>query len=256
MAMVITSYTPETGPVTGGTECTVTGTGLDDCDVVLVGNNEATIVGTPTATTVVFRTPAAASASNADVVLVDTSTPADVKATDPFVYTAVSTAEPLKTTLASKFRLDVSANIDTDWSDMGDTDRKVRGITTIKNGMDYTTEDDSDIDTGIWGATLVTGLTASITGTVKRAKGVSSGVYDPGQEIIRHASDHPDTAEGLIKCRIYDRTGGPEAYEFFSLCQWSPQGGNKTGDKVDFTLNAQGERTTITNPVLADSSLT
>jgi hypothetical protein len=252
MTMVVTSYTPETGPVTGGTLCTVTGTGLSTCVAVLIGDNEAILVSAA-ATTVVFRTPHGDAVGNAGVHLFDGTNV--VTATDPFVYTAVSAAEQLVTTLANKFRLDASANVATTWADLGVTDRKVRGIVTIKPGLAYTTEDDSDIDSGIDGSDLVTGRKATVSGTVKRGKGVTSGNYDPGQEILRLAAEAAGTSAALIPIRWYDRTGGPEAYTAFALVEWSPQGGNKTADKVDFTLNIQGRRTVITNPVIADASL-
>ena len=58
MSMVITSYTPTTGPITGGTECTITGTGLDVVTSVLVGDNEAELVSVAgDGTSVVFITP-------------------------------------------------------------------------------------------------------------------------------------------------------------------------------------------------------
>lgn len=246
MAIVITSYTPTTGPETGGTLVDVTGTGLAAVDAVLLDGNPAEIVSV-SATHVIFRTPAG-TVGTADVTLADTAANNFAQAGVDFTYTAVAADEQLVTTLANKFRLDARVIGDTDWT-------KVRGITTIKPGLDYATEDDSDIDTGIDGATLVTGRTATVTCTVKRGKGVSSGNYDPGQEILREAADAAGTADGTIEIRWYDRTGGPEAYTAFALAQWSPQGGNKTGDKVDVTLPIQGRRTLIANPVIADSSL-
>jgi uncharacterized protein YodC (DUF2158 family) len=247
MAIIVTSYTPTTGPETGGTLVTFTGTGMGTVDAVLFDGAEAEIVGAPTATAVVVRTPPGATGT-ADVTVADTAANNFVQAGVDFTYTAVSAAEQLVTTLANKFRLDVR--------NVGDANfTKVRGITTIKPGLQYTTEDDSDIDSGIDGADLVTGRKADVTGTVKRGKGVTSNAYDPGQEIIRTAAENAGTVAGTIECRWFDRTGGPEAYTAFALAQWSPQGGNKTADKVDFTLNIQGRRTVIANPVIADSSL-
>lgn len=245
MTMVITSYTPETGPVTGGTQVTVTGTGLSTCVAVLVGANEATIIGTPSATTVVFQTPPGAAAGTAKVALYDGTVV--VEATDSFTYTAVSADEQLDSTLASKYRLDITADGGTTWT-------KVRGITTIKAGINYSSEDDSDIDSGVWTSTLNTGLGWQLTFTCKRGKGHTSGNYDPGQELVRAASDQLGTPS-TVQIRWYDRTGGPEAYTGFANVQWAPQGGNKTGDKVDVTLNGQGARTVIDNPVIEDPSL-
>ena len=249
MAIVITSYTPTTGPTTGGTLCTVTGTGLGTVDVVLVDGDSVPVVGTPTATEVKFRTPAHA-AGTGNVTLGDTAADDFAQAATDFTYTAGGADEQLVTTLANKFRLEVNTG-----TPEAPTWTKVRGITTIKPGLDYSTEDDSDIDTGIDGATLVTGRSASVTCTVKRGKGISTGNYDAGQEALREAADAAGTPEGTVQIRWFDRTGGPEAYTAFALSQWAPQGGNKTGDKVDVTLPIQGRRTVIANPVLADPAL-
>lgn len=246
MAFTITSYTPTTGPTTGGTLCTVTGTGLTVVDEVLVGGNLATIVGTPGATSMQFRTPAHA-AGDATVTLVDTDASETHNAGTQFTYAAV-TSESTFNTLAGKMALDVRVVGDTDWT-------RVRSVLTIKPEQTYSTEDDSDTDSGIDGTDFVNSRKGNITGTVKRTKGVLSGAYNAGQEIIRNAADNAGTPDGTIEARWYDRTGGPEAYEATAIAQWSPQGGNKTTDKVDFTLNIQGAKTTITNPVIADSSL-
>lgn len=249
MTIAITSFTPETGPVTGGTEVTVTGTGLGPTVAVLVGGNEATIVGTPSATTVVFVTPPGASASAFKVALYDGTNPS-VEATDSFTYTAVSAATELITTLAFKWRLDINSA-----SFASPTWVKMLGIKTIVPALAFSSEDDSDIDTGIDASTLITGRNASVTGTVRRAQIVDSTNYDPGQELVRLAAEAAGTQAGTIDIRWYDRTGGPEAYRAFALSQWSPKGGNKTADTADFTLSVQGKRTTITNPVLADPTL-
>lgn len=249
MALAITSYTPTTGPVTGGTQCTITGTELDTVDTVLVGSVAATIVGTPTGTTLVFRTPPGAAGTSLVTVVDNGSGGRVAVAGTSFTYTAVPANDTLVSTMASKFRLDCMTA-------PGISSRtKVRGITTIKPGVDASTEDDSDIDSGTWGADFVNGRKWSITGTVRRGLGVVSGVYDTGQEGLRLAADNVGTTSGLVVVQWYDRTGGPEAYQGTALVTWSPQGGNKTSDKVDFTLLGQGARTTITNPVIADPTL-
>ena len=252
MAIVITSYTPTTGPVTGGTECTVTGTGLDTVDVVLVGNRAAQIVGTPTATTVVFRAPAGAATGTADVILGDTSADEFVAAGTQFTYTAAAAADTLITQLAGSKCVDVNTGTyDTPvWT-------RIRGNTGWKLAPSYTSEDDSDTDSGEWDATLDTSIGWELTGTVKRGRGRVSGVFDPGQEAIRQASlvlgaDH------IVDVRYYDRAAtsvDDEAYRGFAKAQYVPQGGNKTGDKADVTLTGQGPLNKIPNPVIADPSL-
>lgn len=244
MVMAITSYTPTTGPQTGGTECTITGTGLDVVTAVMVGPNEAELVGEPTATEVVFITPPGA-VGTAKVAVLDTDAGASVDAATSFTYTAVSGAgEALISTLAGKFGVRVR--------DVGDPDfTVVRGLLSIKPGRDYSTEDDSDTDSAFDTSDFITARKNSFSGTLKRGKGAVTGNYDPGQEIMRVAEESVSAIEG----QVYDRTGGPEAWDFTAIVQWAPQGGNKTSDKVDFTLLVQGARIVITNPVIDDPSL-
>ena len=250
MAPVVTSYTPTTGTTAGGTQCTITGTGLDTVTVVLVGTAEATIVGTPTATTLVFRTPTSSSATSQKVTVIDTAAGTSAQAGTSFVYTLAPVDELLVTTLAKKFRVDV--NTGTSGSPVW---TKVRGITTLKPGLNTNTEDDSDYDSGDWSSTVKTQLGWLLDFTVKRGLGAISGAYDPGQQALWTAHDQTG-AGGTAQVRWYDRKGGPEAYTGYAQVQWSPQGGDtKTTDKVDVSLEGQGARTKITNPVIADPSL-
>jgi hypothetical protein len=249
MAPTITSFTPAGGPVTGGTEVTITGTGLDDVTVVLVGNDEAEIVGTPTATSLTFRTPAGP-AGNAAVAVYDGTEM--VAAGAQFAYAAVPADDVLVTQLAGRYALDVNTGTyDTP------TWLRVRGVTTIQRAMNYTNEDDSDTDSGAWDSTLDTSLGWTITGTCKRGRGKVSGAFDPGQEALRVAGDSLGAAH-VVDVRYYDRAAvsvDDEAKRGFATSQWAPQGGNKTGDKVNFTLTGQGALTDIDNPVIADPSL-
>lgn len=246
MVMAITSYTPTTGPVTGGTQCTITGTGLDVVDAVLVGNHDAELVSVAgDGLSVVFITPHGDAAAAVKVAVVDVGGDAIVEAATSFTYTAVTAdGEELVSTLAGKYGLRVR--------NVGDaTFTKVRGVLTIKPGRNYTTEDDSDTDSGFDGSDFITTRKNDFTGTVKRGKGVTTGNYDPGQEIMRVAEE----SVAPVEAQVYDRTGGPEAWQFTAMCQWAPQGGNKTSDKHDFTLLIQGARTVIANPVIADPTL-
>lgn len=250
MAITITSFTPATGPVTGGTEVTVTGTGLTTAEAVLVGDKQAEIVGTPTGTSLTFRTPAGDSAGANEVSISDGT--ALVVAGTQFTYTAVAANDVLVTQLAGRYAVDVNnGTYDTpDWV-------RVRGNTGWTLGINYTSEDDSDTDSGDWDATLDTSIGWTLTGGVKRGRGKISGSFDPGQEIIRRASyklgdDH------IVDVRYYDRAATSvedEAKRGFAKANWAPQGGNKTGDRVNITLTGQGELTDIDNPVIADPTL-
>lgn len=248
MAPVITSYTPTTGPISGGTLCTITGTGLATVTVVLVGNKQATIVGTPSATQLKFLTPSGAAVGTAVVSAFDVAGNTEGQGATPFTYAALTTGtETLVTTLAKKMRLDVT-------TDGGITYFKVRGIKTMKPVINPTTEDDTDFDSGNWGSDLKTLLKWQLDMDVKRGLGVVTGTYDPGQEVLRAASENMGVA-GVVQVRWFDRNGGPEAYTGFAQVTWSPNGGGAVGDVVSVSLLGQGTRTTIANPVLADPSL-
>src|SRR5579875_2561405 len=245
-----TSCTPTGGPVTGGTEVTITGTGLNTVEAVLVGGNEADIVGTPSATTLTFITPPAAAPGNQSVAVYD-GVEAVVAGTQ-FAYAAVPANDVLVTQLAGRYALDVNTGTydSPTWT-------RVRGVTTIQRTMNYTNEDDSDTDSGQWDSTLDTSLGWTITGTCKRGRGKISGTFDPGQEALRVAGDALGAAH-IVDVRFYDRAAtsvADEAKRGFATSQWAPQGGNKTGDKVNFTLTGQGALVDIDNPVIADPSL-
>jgi IPT/TIG domain-containing protein len=248
MAIVYTSMTPLASTTLGGTLHTVTGTGLNTVLNVLVKNVPAQIVGTPSNTTLVFRAPAVAAAGAAQVRLLDAST--EVTATDPITYTAVTTPEALISQSPAHFRLDVRP--------LGSTNPRlpVRGMTDFKAPFDITTVDDSDYQSGFFGSDAKVQGKWSIQATVKRGLGAISGAYDPGQEVIRLSEDRVGAA-GVLDCMWYDLNGGPEAYQGLAISKWAANGGPKASlENVAITLNGQGARNLITNPVLADPTLT
>jgi hypothetical protein len=247
MAITYTSMTPLASTTLGGTLHTVTGTGLNTVLNVLVKNVPAQIVGTPSATTLVFRAPAQAAAGTAPVRLLDATT--EVTATDSITYTLITAPETLISQTPAHFRLDVRL--------LGDTNprKPVRGMTDFKGAVATTTVDDSDWQSGFWGSDAKVQGKWSLTGTVKRGLGATSGAYDPGQEIIRLSEDKTGVA-GVLDCSWYDLNGGPEAYQGLAIGQWAINGGPKASlENVGFTLNGQGARNLITNPVLADPTL-
>lgn len=247
MAIVYTSMTPLASTTLGGTLHTVTGTGLNTVLNVLVKNVPAQIVGTPSNTTLVFRAPAQSAAGAAPVRLLDATT--EITATDSIAYSAITAPEPLISQSPAHFRLDVRL--------LGDTNprKPVRGMKDFKAPVAITTADDSDYQSGFWGSDAKVQGKWSISATVKRGLGAISGAYDPGQEIIRLSEDKTGPA-GILDCAWYDLNGGPEAYTGLAFAQWAPNGGPKASlEDVGFTLNGQGARTPITNPVLADPTL-
>jgi hypothetical protein len=251
MAMVITSFTPETGSVAGGTLVTVTGTGLTACTDVLVGSAPATLVGTPSATQVKFLTPPSAATGDKGVVLVDAATPAAVKATDPFTYAADDTQVRAEQ-VAKKMALYVTTNLaETDPANA----TKVMGIRTFKPAINPTTQDTGTYDSGIWGGNAKTklGFQNDLTVLVGIA---ADKTLDPGQTILLNAHDKTGLA-GRVKAFWFDRDGGPEAYSGICDVTWSPQGGDDAAlYLVDVSLLGQGARTPISpNPVIANPAL-
>lgn len=85
----ITSITPASGPMTGGTAVTIVGTGFVSGDIVTIGGVEATGVDVQSTTTMVATTPAADAPGAADLTV---TAPSGAKATrtDAFTYLAAS----------------------------------------------------------------------------------------------------------------------------------------------------------------------
>ncbi|HJQ00080.1 MAG TPA: IPT/TIG domain-containing protein [Jatrophihabitans sp.] len=243
MALAITSFTPTTGSTVGGTTVTITGTALDTVDVVLVGNKQAAIVGTPTATTLVFKTPAGA-AGNAAVHVIDSDTDTEVNGPVPFVYAAPAVQEVLVSTGARKWKLDVDISAAQDGTEY----IPVRAMSDFQPSNPSTMQDDSDYDSDGFGSDAKTGSKWANVLKLIRKKGVTSNVYDPGQETLRLASNEFGGA-GVVRVRWYERDGGGEAWEGYAQVQWSEDGGNSTAlSTVSVTLSGQGARTPITNP--------
>lgn len=246
MAITITSYTPTTGPVTGGTKAVITGTGLDTVDDVLFGDVQGAIDTTAenSATSLTVIVPAALdlTAGSVKLVLVDVDSPAQAEAATSYVYTAVSNPV-LSTNTAAKWKMEIDASEAQD----GSAWTPVRGITNFQPAIDQTTQDDSDYDSGIWGSKVVTQLMWSLVCDLAR-KTAAGYTEDPGQAILRTAYDKTGAA-GVVHVRWYDRNGGPEAFEGFGTVSWSEKGG-ATSDlsSVTATVSGRGERTVIENP--------
>lgn len=244
MALAITAINPATGSAAGGTIVTVTGTDLDTVDAVFVGNLPAQIIGTSTAVQLKFRTPPGV-AGNATVHLVDNDTNTEEPGPVPFLYTATPAApEQLVSTGARKWKLDVDSSPAKD----GSAFIPVRGVQEFQPSKDATMQDDSDYDSDGYGSDAKMGLKWSLVCKFLRKKGVQSNVYDPGQEIIREASEEFG-GDGIVRVRWYERDGGGEAYDGFAQVQWGDDGGNTTAlSTVSCTLGGQGKKNPIANP--------
>lgn len=247
MALAITSFTPTTGPCTGGTRVVITGTGLTAVTAVMFGNVEGSIDTTAvnTALSLTVLSPAIPNddAGTVKITVLDSVTPTEAQSSGNFTYTAVTTPT-LTSVPASKWKLDVDSSVAQD----GSSYIPVRGMTDFQPAVNTTTQDDSDYDSGVWGSDAKTQLKWQNTLKISR-KRAAGYVEDPGQAVLRVAHDQVGTA-GTVRVRWYDRNGeGSEAYEGFAMVQWSEDGGNTQAlNTVSVTLMGQGARSNITNP--------
>lgn len=248
MALAITSFSPSTGPTTGGTKVVIIGTSLDTVDNVLFGATPASIdtTATNTATSLTVISPPIANTDTLvrKINLIDTDTDTEVTSSTNYTYTTVS-SPTLTSVPASKWKIDVDASVGLDGSGY----IPVRGIVDFQPALNTTTQDDSDYDSGVWGSDAKTQLKWQNTIKLSRKRGAGY-TEDPGQKTLRLAHDQVGTA-GTVRVRWYDRNGhGSEAYEGFAMVQWSEDGGATTAlNTVSVTLVGQGTRSNITNPI-------
>lgn len=247
MTLAITSFTPTTGPTTGGTRVVITGTGLDAVTNVLFGTHAGSIDTTATNTalslTVIAPGIDNSLAGTVKITVIDAATPAEAQSSTNYTYTSVS-APPLTSSPATKWKCDVDSSAGQD----GTGYIPVRGITDFQPAIATTSQDDSDYDSGVWGSDAKTQLKWSNVIKLSR-KRAANYIEDPGQKVLRLAHDQVGAA-GTVRVRWYDRNGhGSEAFEGFAFVEWSDDGGNTTAlSTVSVTLMGQGVRTPITNP--------
>jgi hypothetical protein len=148
-------------------------------------------------------------------------------------------------TLNRKWFLDVSNDSGTTWT-------PVMGLTEFQPNTEATMQDDSDFDSEGARSSSKTASAWTVTGTVRR--GVVPGatpVYDPGQEMIRLASDEMGVAN-VLTARFYEmEDGGPrvEAYRGQVTTDWTPNGGDMAANSTaGFTLTGRGRRIPIAHP--------
>lgn len=127
----------------------------------------------------------------------------------------------------------------------------VFGIQEFKPVKAAITQDTSDFSS-VWKGNQVNALSWSLEGKLKRATTAASDIaYDPGQEILRAASDLTGVP-ARVKVRWYEmEPGGPrvEAYEGYGTVEWTEDGGNMEAiSAVTLKINGDGERTAIAHP--------
>ncbi|GHH67628.1 hypothetical protein GCM10017673_14940 [Streptosporangium violaceochromogenes] len=143
--------------------------------------------------------------------------------------------------LASAWRLDVNTGTTAApvWT-------QVKGMTSFKETIDSTVEDDSDFDDPDWGSDEVTQRKWKLECEGKRKRDDSEPfVPDPGQEFIRRAGNRVGVGSG-IEIRYYRRDGAPDAWQGRATVQPGGGGGKTTElEPFNFTLGGRGSRTEL-----------
>jgi hypothetical protein len=149
----------------------------------------------------------------------------------------------MSTSLARRFKFQVSAD-NTNWlSIAGVTDLSPNETPTLVAADDYDSNGFSNWEKTLTGAKVV----------LKSNRKTTSGVFDPGQELVRQARfQFGDQARVYV--RWYDRNGAPEAYTGRALVDWQQ---SKTGvadlEEVTMTFTIDGVLSSITNPYATTS---
>lgn len=253
MALALTSFSPTTGPCTGGTPVAIVGTGLTAVTSVMFGDVEGTIDTSQTNTALLLHVISPAISNDAagakKITVLDSATPTEAQSSGSFTYTAV-TLPSLDSTSATKWKMDVDSSVAQD----GSAYIPIRAISEFQHTFATTTVDDStyddvDADGVFYGSDAKVQFKWGATFKINR-KRAAAYTEDPGQRLLYLAHDQVGAA-GKVRVRWYDRNGhGSEAYEGHANVEWSDDGGSTTAlSFVSITLMGQGPRTKITNPV-------
>jgi hypothetical protein len=153
----------------------------------------------------------------------------------------MATTNTTNTSLARRFKVDVSPD--------GSTWTPLLGINDFNPQVTPTTQDANDYDTDGWGRKEITLLEWSLD--VKANRKMTASAFDPGQELCRGAQGNFGSAARL-QVRWYDRNGGTEAYSGTALVEYNQ---SKTGvtdiEEVEIKFTGDGPRTLIPNPAKA-----
>lgn len=147
----------------------------------------------------------------------------------------------MSTSLARRFKFQVSAD-NTNWlSVAGITDLSPNETPTLVPADDYDSNGFSNFEKTMTGSKIV----------AKANRKTNSGVFDPGQELIRQTRfQFGDQARVYV--RWYDRNGAPEAYSGRALVDWQQ---SKTGvadlEEVTMSFTIDGVLSAISNPYAA-----
>lgn len=125
----------------------------------------------------------------------------------------------------------------------------VKGMTSFKETIESTMEDDSDFDSEGWGSDQVTQRKWKLECEGKRkrdADNPSTFVPDAGQQAILDAGNLVGVGSN-IEIRYYRRDGAPDAWQGYVTVDYGGGGGGVTAlEPFNFTLGGQGLRTALT----------
>lgn len=117
-------------------------------------------------------------------------------------------------------------------------------------------QEDDDYEADGWQGDEVTALKWAISATVKQKGDVDTIQPNAAHERLRQASLfllYPD--QKVVEMRVYDRFGGPEAFELTGYVNRTPSGGGMTDlEKVQYEIgphSSSPQAVQITNPILA-----
>ncbi|MDN5687007.1 MAG: hypothetical protein L0G94_10110 [Brachybacterium sp.] len=156
-------------------------------------------------------------------------------------------AEDMISTLARKFKVEVMPGAEDPATDSW---LPLRGVQELTTSKEDNLEDDSDYDSDGWTSQVRTGQSWSVEAKVarKQSGGADALAYDPGQELVRAASDQFGI-DGTVRVRWFNRNGGDEAYMGLAQAGFTDDGGASTAlSTATITLTGTGKRERITNP--------
>lgn len=238
MAIAITGIAPAEAPATGATVHRITGTDLDLVTSVTVGGTPAIAVNAEGPTLMKVTVPAHATGA-VNVVL----NPGAVTGTGLLTYVTPTSVEELASTGALDWWIRVNTGTPEAkvWTD-------VRALGEIKPMEEGNFEDDSDNESEGYASEAKTQVKWGAEVKVWRKRGIVSNLYDPGQEFLRQKVIKFG-GDGVAEIQMYDKLGGPEAYQGYVNVGWEHDGGGaKDVRSATVTLSGKGKRTTIVNP--------
>lgn len=129
----------------------------------------------------------------------------------------------------------------------------LKGMSSFKETIDTTMEDDSDFDSEGWGSDETTQRKWKLETEGKRKRDADNDVTfipDPGQQYVLEAGNLVGVGSD-IELRYYRRDGAPDAWQGRVNVQYGGGGGGVTAlEPFNVIFGGKGKRTAITNPAV------